>query len=121
MKRADDHNPFNPTPELSSLQRHAAQQVADGLLELRGKAKGSELPGMLGPLEFAYYEACALANPDFVALAQAYGLAAWRVVATADFGAALKAARAHSGPALIELMTSIDDISPGRSLNTAIG
>ena len=65
MKRADDHNPFNPTPELSSLQRHAAQQVADGLLELRGKAKGSELPGMLGPLEFAYYEACALANPDF--------------------------------------------------------
>ena len=65
--------------------------------------------------------ATTLANPDFVALAQAYGLAAWRVVATADFGAALKAARAHSGPALIELMTSIDDISPGRRLNTAIG
>jgi acetolactate synthase-1/2/3 large subunit len=65
--------------------------------------------------------ATALANPDFVALARAYGLAASRVTATADFGAAFEAARAHSGPALIELMTSIDDISPGRRLNTAIG
>src|SRR5258708_1695473 len=30
-------------------------------------------------------------NPDFVALARAYGLAAWRVAATKDFGAALEA------------------------------
>jgi len=65
--------------------------------------------------------ATTLANPDFVALARAYGLGAWRVAATAEFGAALEAARAHSGPALIELVTSIDDISPGRRLNTAIG
>jgi acetolactate synthase-1/2/3 large subunit len=64
--------------------------------------------------------ATALNNPDFVALARAYGLAAWRVAATADFGAALEAARAHSGPALIELVTSINDISPGRALNSTI-
>lgn len=57
-----------------------------------------------------------LANPDFVALARAYGLAAWKVAATHEFAAALAAARAHAGPALIELVTSIEDISPGRRL-----
>jgi acetolactate synthase-1/2/3 large subunit len=57
-----------------------------------------------------------LANPDFVALARAYGLAAWRVGATPEFAAALAAARAQAGPALIELVTSIEDISPGRRL-----
>jgi acetolactate synthase I/II/III large subunit len=60
--------------------------------------------------------ATALANPDFVALARAYGLRAWRVAATADFAAALTEARAHAGPALIELVTSIEDISPGKTL-----
>jgi acetolactate synthase-1/2/3 large subunit len=65
--------------------------------------------------------ATALSNPDFVALAQAYGLGAWRVAATADFGAALERAREHSGPALIELVTSINDISPGKRLNAPIG
>jgi len=65
--------------------------------------------------------ATALANPDFVALAQAYGLAAWRVTATADFGTALAAARAHRGPSLIELVTSVVDIAPGRRLNMTPG
>jgi acetolactate synthase-1/2/3 large subunit len=63
--------------------------------------------------------ATALTNPDFVVLARAYGLAAWRVAKTADFGAALAAARAHGGPALIELVTSIEDISPGRQLKVS--
>ncbi len=58
-----------------------------------------------------------LVNPDFVALARAYGLAGFRVAATADFPAALSAARAHAGPALIELQTSIEDIAPGRRLS----
>jgi acetolactate synthase-1/2/3 large subunit len=57
-----------------------------------------------------------LANPDFVVLARAFGLDAWRVAATADFGAALAAARAAEGPALIELVTSLEDIAPGRRL-----
>ncbi len=65
--------------------------------------------------------ATALANPDFVALAQAYGLAAWRVGATAEFADALAAARAHPGPALIELTTSIEDIAPGKRLTAAPG
>jgi hypothetical protein len=38
--------------------------------------------------------------------------------ATADFGAALEAARAHSGPALIEWVTST---TLGRRLNATIG
>jgi acetolactate synthase-1/2/3 large subunit len=62
--------------------------------------------------------ATALDNPDFVALGRAYGLGARRVAATADFGAALEAARAHSGPALIELVTST---TLGRRLNATIG
>jgi acetolactate synthase-1/2/3 large subunit len=61
--------------------------------------------------------ATALTNPDFVALARAYGLAAWRVEKTAGFSHAFAAARAHDGPALIELLTSIEDISPGRRLS----
>ncbi len=60
--------------------------------------------------------ATALANPDFVALGRAYGLASWRVEKSADFGAALATARAHEGPTLIELVTSIEDIAPGRTL-----
>jgi acetolactate synthase-1/2/3 large subunit len=58
----------------------------------------------------------ALVNPDFVALARAYGLAAWRVTATDGFPAALSAAREHAGASLIELVTSIEDIAPGRHL-----
>ena len=60
-----------------------------------------------------------LKNPDFVALAQSFGLGAWRVAATADFMPALAAARSHGGPALIELLPSIDDIAPGRTLARA--
>jgi acetolactate synthase I/II/III large subunit len=47
----------------------------------------------------------ALTNPDFVALAKAYGLVAERVTATADFEAALGRALAAEGSALIELVT----------------
>ena len=63
--------------------------------------------------------ATALSNPDFVALGTAFGLAAWRVTETAQFAVALREARAHRGPALIELVTSIQDISPGRTLSAA--
>ncbi len=58
-----------------------------------------------------------LVNPDFVALAAASGVAAVRVTATAGFGPALAAALAAGGPRLIELVTSVEDIAPGRSLS----
>jgi acetolactate synthase-1/2/3 large subunit len=63
--------------------------------------------------------ATALSNPDFTALARAYGLAAWRVTATGQFAGALADALAQTGPALIELVTSIEDIAPGRRLSGA--
>lgn len=63
--------------------------------------------------------ATSLSNPDFVALGRAFGLAAWHVTETSEFAAALREARAHRGPALIELVTSIQDISPGRALSAA--
>jgi acetolactate synthase-1/2/3 large subunit len=43
----------------------------------------------------------ALANPDFVALARAYGYAAERVAATADFEPAMRRALAHPGGTVI--------------------
>ncbi len=53
-----------------------------------------------------------LANPDFVALARAYGASGERVTATAAFWPALERALAHRGPAVIELVTDIETLTP---------
>jgi acetolactate synthase-1/2/3 large subunit len=60
-----------------------------------------------------------LRNPDFAAYARAFGAWSVRVERTADFPAALAAARAAGVPALIHLVTSIMDIAPGRILPDA--
>ncbi|MEP6557700.1 MAG: thiamine pyrophosphate-binding protein [Burkholderiales bacterium] len=52
-----------------------------------------------------------LQNPDFVALAQAYGYAGARVAKTADFGPALQAALARKEGTLIEVMLSPEVIT----------
>lgn len=57
------------------------------------------------------YQAVELSNPDFAALARAYGLAAWTVTETAGFEAAFAEAMAHPGAALIHLITDRRDIS----------
>jgi len=59
-----------------------------------------------------------LINPDFVALAEACGVKATRVSTTAEFAPALAAALAADGPRLIELVTSLEDIAPGRRLSS---
>lgn len=63
----------------------------------------------------------ALHNPDFAALAQAYGAAGEVVTATAQFGPALARAlahtRAHALPALIELRYDGNLITPGATLD----
>jgi acetolactate synthase-1/2/3 large subunit len=41
-------------------------------------------------------------TPDYVKLADAYGIPGWRVSAPGDLKAAIDAARAHPGPALVE-------------------
>jgi acetolactate synthase-1/2/3 large subunit len=58
-----------------------------------------------------------LSNPDFAALARAYGAHGETVDATADFPAAFERARSAGRPALIELRTSIEDVRPGLTLD----
>jgi acetolactate synthase-1/2/3 large subunit len=60
-----------------------------------------------------------LVNPDFVALARAFGLHAERVEDGADFSRALARAQAVGGPALIELLTDPEALTPAASLSEA--
>ncbi|OZI38223.1 thiamine pyrophosphate-binding protein [Bordetella genomosp. 10] len=58
-----------------------------------------------------------LHNPDFVTLAQAYGVAGERVLHTGEFAAAFERARNAGRPALIELRVSQDAISPRTTIS----
>ncbi len=57
-----------------------------------------------------------LVNPDFVKYAEAFGAFGIRCETTADFPAALKAARSAGRPAMVHLITSAEDIAPGRTI-----
>jgi len=59
-----------------------------------------------------------LVNPDFVALSEASGVSATRVLKTDEFSYALRDALAADGPRLIELVTSVNDIAPDRQLQS---
>jgi acetolactate synthase-1/2/3 large subunit len=61
----------------------------------------------------------ALRNPDFVALAQAYGAHGERVTTTDEFGPAFQRALEAGRPALLELVIEPDAITPRTTL-TAI-
>ena len=58
-----------------------------------------------------------LANPDFAGLARAYGAHGERIEHAAEFPEALQRARTCGGPALIELITDPEALSPGASLS----
>ena len=58
-----------------------------------------------------------LVNPDFVALARAYGFHAETVAHTADFSAAFDRAMASPGGALIELVVPVEAITPRATLS----
>lgn len=60
----------------------------------------------------------ALGNPDFCALARAYGYAAERVEATAQFEPALQRALQQGGGTLIELMLDADVITTRATLSS---
>lgn len=49
-----------------------------------------------------------LQNPDFAAVARAFGWQAWRVEGPAELGPALRQAVAHPGPALVDVNTAND-------------
>ncbi|MEZ5797742.1 MAG: thiamine pyrophosphate-binding protein [Paracoccaceae bacterium] len=55
-------------------------------------------------------------NPDFVALARAYGFHAERVAATGDFAAAFARARASGTGAVLELVISPEALTPRQTL-----
>jgi acetolactate synthase I/II/III large subunit len=57
-----------------------------------------------------------LVNPDFAALAQAYGIGGWRVERTEDFAPAFEAARASGEAALIEIVLPTAELSPTMKL-----
>jgi acetolactate synthase I/II/III large subunit len=57
--------------------------------------------------------ATTLANPDFAALARAYGGWAARVESTAEFAPALAEAKTRKGIRLLHLITDIEQISAG--------
>lgn len=62
--------------------------------------------------EFFYskrYAATKLVNPDFVKLAEAHGLAAWRVEQRADVRAAVERARLEPGSVLIDFRVEQED------------
>jgi acetolactate synthase-1/2/3 large subunit len=58
-------------------------------------------------------------NPDFVAIAAAYGFHAERVTRTADFAAAFGRARGSATGALLELVVDIESLTPRQSLAAA--
>jgi acetolactate synthase-1/2/3 large subunit len=57
-----------------------------------------------------------LVNPDFAALARAFGVHAERVQTSKEFAPALERARGAGGPALIELLTDREALTPSASL-----
>jgi acetolactate synthase I/II/III large subunit len=78
--------------------------------------------------EFFYdknYESTPLVSPDFVKLADAHGIAGQVVKTRAEVGAAVDAARSHSGPYLLNFMVEKEDsvypmIPAGSSLHEMI-
>lgn len=60
--------------------------------------------------------ATALKNPDFAALARAYGGHGETVMATEEFGPAFERARASGKPAIIEIALDPEAITPSRTL-----
>ncbi len=80
--------------------------------------------GMLGTIRMhqereypAHEHATALVNPDFVALARAYGWAGERVVRTAEFEPALRAALARDTGTVIEVMLDPEVITTRGTLS----
>lgn len=78
--------------------------VNNGLLGTIRMHQEREYPGRISGTE--------LRNPDFVALAQAFGAHGERVERTEDFAAAFERAQASGKPSLIELRTDPKQITP---------
>jgi acetolactate synthase-1/2/3 large subunit len=61
-----------------------------------------------------------LVNPDFVKLAESFGVEAWRVTSPDHFRSALEQALAHGGPTLIAIEVPTDsETSPWKFIHPA--
>lgn len=101
--------------ELATAAQHGARSIVllvnNGSYGTIRMHQEREYPG--------HVSGSALGNPDFCALARAFGHAAERVETTADFEPALVRALAHDGSTVIELMLDADVITTRGTL-TAI-
>ncbi|HQE93753.1 MAG TPA: biosynthetic-type acetolactate synthase large subunit [Anaerolineae bacterium] len=88
------------------MTMHDLATVVQEKLPLRIAISNNHYLGMVRQWqEFFYdknYEATHLWNPDFVKLAEAYGIRAWRAANRRQARLAIAEAHAHDGPALIE-------------------
>jgi acetolactate synthase-1/2/3 large subunit len=83
--------------------------VNNGMLGTIRMHQEREYPGRVS--------ATRLSNPDFVALAKAFGAYGERIERTEDFPAALERARSAGLPALLELVTDPQQITPQMRLD----
>lgn len=100
-------------PELATAVQHGANIVVcvfdNGVYGTIRMHQDRDYPGRVSGTE--------LINPDFKALAQSFGMAAFYVAATDEFAPALDAALAAGRPALIHVRQSPADIAPGKKLS----
>jgi acetolactate synthase-1/2/3 large subunit len=61
-----------------------------------------------------------LTNPDFVALARAFGLNAEKVERTEEFWSIFERAQQTAGPVLIELVTDPEYITPETTVSARV-
>ncbi|KAA5804802.1 thiamine pyrophosphate-binding protein [Alkalicaulis satelles] len=100
-------------PELATAVQHGANIVAcvfdNGVYGTIRMHQDRDYPGRVSGTD--------LVNPDFKALAQSFGMAAFYVETTDAFAPALDAALAAGRPALIHVRQSPYDIAPGKRLS----
>jgi acetolactate synthase-1/2/3 large subunit len=95
------------------LTTAAAQRLKTIVIVCDNEAHGSILYAQWQQFDGDADYATRLASPDFVGIAKAYGVPAWRVEQSGEFPAALDGALAVDGPSLIHLVTDQRDIVPG--------
>lgn len=122
--------------KLSAPERCVVSFNGDGCFQIFGQELGTAMQygvavifivvnnGMLGTIRMhqerhhpARVMATDLKNPDFVALARAYGAFGERVSRTEAFPPAFERARASGKPALLELIVDPEALTPKQSLS----
>lgn len=100
-------------PELGAAMQAGAQPI---VLVLNNRSYGTirmhQERTYPGRVSFTDIE-----NPDFVAIARAYGYHAERVTRTGEFAAAFGRARASATGAVLELVVDIEALTPRQTLS----